>query len=227
MRRNESLTDLSTKPEGYYTQARPEMLTFVPKDAKRILDVGCSEGRFGLQLKEMLNAEVWGVEMVQTAAEIARPRLDRILVGDVMQQLQHLPAAYFDCITFNDVIEHIVDPYKMLLAMKEKLSSRGVIVTSIPNVRYFRNLFNVVVRGNWRYEEHGILDNTHLRFFTKKSIKEMFESLGYTVVQLKGINATPSWKVTLFNVTTFGLFSDTRYLQFCCVAAPTRGSNSD
>jgi 2-polyprenyl-3-methyl-5-hydroxy-6-metoxy-1,4-benzoquinol methylase len=217
---NASIADLSSKPEGYYAQARPEMLPFIPKDAKRILDVGCSEGRFGLQLKEMLGAEVWGVEMMEAVAGIARQSLDRVLVGDIMQQLAHLPDDYFDCVTLNDVIEHIVDPYRMLLAMKQKLSPRGVVVASIPNIRYFRNLFDLVIRGSWRYTEHGILDNTHLRFFTKKSIKETFESLGYRVIQLQGINATPSWKVRVFNILTLGFFSDTRFLQFCCVAKP-------
>jgi hypothetical protein len=108
--------------------------------------------------------------------------------------------------------------------MKEKLSPDGVIVASIPNVRYFRNLFDLVVRGTWDYEDFGILDKTHLRFFTKKSIKEMFESLGYRILRIHGINATPSWKVALFNLATLGAFSDTQYLQFCCVAVPTRSS---
>jgi len=219
---NKSIADLSTKPEDYFSQTRAEVLPFVPKDAKRILDVGCGEGRFASKLKELLRAEVWGIEYVPTAAEVARQHLDRVLVGDVTQQLEQLPNRYFDCVTFTDVLEHLVDPYQVLLAMKEKLSADGVIVASIPNVRYFRNLFDLVVRGTWQYEDFGILDKTHLRFFTKKSIEEMLESLGYRVLRIHGINATPSWKVALFNLATLGAFSDTQYLQFCCVAAPTR-----
>jgi 2-polyprenyl-3-methyl-5-hydroxy-6-metoxy-1,4-benzoquinol methylase len=222
---NGSIADLSTKPEWYYAQSRPEMVDFIPKGAKRILDVGCSEGKFALQLKETLGAEVWGIELSTSAAESAQRRLDRVLVGDIMEQLGQLPDQHFDCVIFNDVIEHLVDPYQVLLAIKQKLSSRGVIVTSIPNVRYFRNLFNLVVRGDWRYEDFGTLDKTHLRFFTKKSIRSMFESLGYRIIQLKGINATPSWKVAFFNLATLGAFSDTRYLQFCCIAEPLRDSN--
>jgi 2-polyprenyl-3-methyl-5-hydroxy-6-metoxy-1,4-benzoquinol methylase len=221
-----AIADLSTKPDKYFSQTRSEILPFVPKDAQRILDVGCGEGRFASKLKELLGAEVWGIEYVPAAAEVARRSLDRVLVGDVMQQLEQLPDRYFDCITFTDVLEHLVDPYRVLVAMKQKLSPRGVIVASIPNVRFFRTLFNLVVRGQWRYEEAGILDKTHLRFFTKKSISEMFDSLGYSVVELKGINATPSWKVALFNFATLGLFSDTRYLQFCCVAEPAQVSNN-
>jgi 2-polyprenyl-3-methyl-5-hydroxy-6-metoxy-1,4-benzoquinol methylase len=223
---NKSIADLSTKPEDYFSQTRAEVLPFVPKGAKRILDVGCGEGRFASKLKELLRAEVWGIEYVPTAAEVARQHLDRVLVGDVAQQLEQLPNRYFDCVTFTDVLEHLVDPYQVLLAMKEKLSPDGVIVASIPNVRYFRNLFDLVVRGTWQYEDFGILDKTHLRFFTKKSIEEMLESLGYRILRIHGINATPSWKVALFNLATLGAFSDTQYLQFCCVAAPTRSSKT-
>jgi hypothetical protein len=93
-------------------------------------------------------------------------------------------------------------------------------VSSIPNIRYFRNLFDIVIRGEFRYQEGGILDKTHLRFFTKKSIIEMFESLGYRIRQLEGINATPSWRVGLFNLATFGYFNDMKYVQFGVVAEP-------
>ena len=217
---NRSLVDLSTKPELYFSQSRPEMLPFIPKTAKRILDVGCGEAMFSAQLKEMLEAEVWGIEMVEAVAERARQRLDRVLCGDVLQQLSLIPDGYFDCVIFNDVIEHLIDPYKVLLAIKQKLAPGGVAVCSIPNIRYFRNLFDIVIRGEFRYQEGGILDKTHLRFFTRKSIIEMFESLGYRILRLEGINATPSWRVGLFDLATFGYFSDTRYVQFAVVAEP-------
>jgi 2-polyprenyl-3-methyl-5-hydroxy-6-metoxy-1,4-benzoquinol methylase len=217
---NRSLVDLSTKPDQYFAQSRPEMARFVPATAKRILDVGCGEGSFSSRLKEKLGAEVWGIELVPTIADVARARLDRVLCGDVMQQLEQVPDHYFDCAIFNDVIEHLVDPYRMLVAMKQKLARGGVVVCSIPNIRYFRNLFDIVICGQFRYQEGGILDKTHLRFFTKKSIIEMFESLGYRILRFEGINATPSWRVGLFNIATFGFFNDTRFVQFGVVAEP-------
>jgi 2-polyprenyl-3-methyl-5-hydroxy-6-metoxy-1,4-benzoquinol methylase len=219
---NPSLTDLSTKPEQYFGWPRGEMVQFIPPNAKRILDVGCGEGIFGHSLKQTFEAEVWGSELVPAIAEMATHRLDRVVSGDIMQKLDELPDNYFDCITFNDVIEHLADPYAMLTAMKRKLSSNGVAVCSIPNVRNFRNLFELVIRGEWQYVEAGILDKTHLRFFTKKSIYETFRSLGYDVLRLEGINATRSLRVNLFNVLTLGFFNDTRFLQFACVARPLR-----
>lgn len=194
------------------------MLPFIPKTARRILDVGCGEGYFGRLVKEKTNAEVWGIELVPVAADVAQQKLDQVLCGDVLEQLERLRGQQFDCIIFNDVLEHLVDPYHVLLAIKRLFTVNGVVVCSIPNVRYFRNLFNLAVRGQWRYTEDGILDKTHLRFFTKKSIIEMFESLGYRIRVLEGINPTPSWKVALLNLVTFGFFADTRYLRFACVA---------
>jgi 2-polyprenyl-3-methyl-5-hydroxy-6-metoxy-1,4-benzoquinol methylase len=214
------LLDLSTKPDQYFSQLRPEMAAFVPQTAKRILDVGCGEGIFGNHLKETLGAEVWGVELIPSVADTARQRLDQVVCGDVLQRLEQLKDGYFDCAICNDVLEHLVDPYRVLLAIKQKLAPGGVVVCSIPNIRFFRYLFKLVMHGEWRYEEGGILDKTHLRFFTKKSIREMFESLGYRILRLEGINPTPSWRVALFDFATFRYFADTRYLQFACVAQP-------
>ncbi len=216
--KNESLTDLRTKPERYFSQTRSEMLPFVPRDARRILEVGCGEGTFARRLKEERDAEIWGVELVPAAAEAARLHLDRILCGDILEQIELLPASHFDCIIFNDVLEHLIDPYRVLLALKKPLTNDGVVVCSIPNIRYFRAFYNFVIRGDWHYEEQGTMDKTHLRFFTKKSIAEMFTSLGYDVLRLEGINPTPSWRVALLNLLTFNFFEDTKYLQFCCVA---------
>jgi 2-polyprenyl-3-methyl-5-hydroxy-6-metoxy-1,4-benzoquinol methylase len=223
---NRSLIDFSTKEDLYFSQPRPEMMQYIPAVAKRILDVGCGEGVFGAQLKQRNQAEVWGIELEPAIAERAAKRLDKVLCGDVSQQLQSLPEEYFECAIFNDVLEHLADPYSVLRTIRQKLAPGGVIVCSIPNVRFFRNLFNLVVRGQWRYEEAGIMDKTHLRFFTKKSIREMFDSLNYHILKLEGINATPSWRVRLLMLGTFGLVNDTQYLQFACVAQPSLTTTS-
>lgn len=218
--KNESLTDLQTKPATYFSLVRPEILPFVPVTARRILEIGCGEGGFARQLKEERGTEVWGVELIPAAAEIARRHFDHVLCGDILEQISKLPRSHFDCVIFNDVLEHLVDPYRVLRELKPVFAPDAVIVCSIPNIRYFRSFFNFVIRGEWHYEEEGIMDKTHLRFFTKKSIAEMFTSVGYHVLRLEGINATPSWRVGLLNLATFGFFEDTKYLQFCCVARP-------
>lgn len=217
---NQTLENLQVKPDDYFIQTRPEMLEYIPESAERILEAGCASGLFGAQLKRRPNVEVWGIEYDSVSAESARNRLDMVFAGDILGLTDHLPNAYFDCVIFNDVLEHLVDPYAVLLKVKSKLAKDGLIVCSIPNIRFFYTLRNFIVSKQWKYEDAGIMDKTHLRFFTKRSIEDMFDSLGYRIVELKGINGINSWKFSLLNALSMGYLSDTRYLQFACVVTP-------
>lgn len=208
------------KPSEYFRHGRREMLDFLPSVAATALDVGCGEGVFGGQVKQRLQAEVWGIERDRASADAARKRIDRVLCGDLVLLLDDLPDAYFDCIIFNDVLEHLADPFAVLAKVKGKVSRRGVIVCSIPNVRYFYTLKGLLVDKQWKYEDHGVLDRTHLRFFTMRSVRDMFLSLGYEVLTLRGINPMVSWKFHLLNLLSCGNLSDARYVQIACVARP-------
>jgi 2-polyprenyl-3-methyl-5-hydroxy-6-metoxy-1,4-benzoquinol methylase len=203
----------------YHQKARREMLDFVPREARRILDVGCSEGLFGALLKER-GAVVWGVEPVAEVARRAETRLDKVLATGIEAALSELPAGGFDCVVFNDVLEHLVDPYAVLRAAARLLSPAGTIVCSIPNVRYFTNLWNLVAHKQWRYEDFGVLDRTHLRFFTERSIVDMFRELDFELVRMQGINGLTSWKFVALTKLSFGLLSDVFHFQFACVARP-------
>lgn len=212
--------DLEKKIFHYYNSPRNEMIKYAPSKAKRFLDVGCGEGIFGNLLKQKFNAEIWGIEINDRSAEIARKKIDKVLKGDIVKLLNDIPKSYFDCIYFNDVLEHIVNPFYVLKNIKNNLRKDGVIVCSIPNVRYFFNLYNLLIKKQWVYEDEGILDKTHLRFFTKKSILNMFKDLGYTVLEIEGIRPIISWEFDLLNCLFLGYFSDTRYLQYACIAKP-------
>lgn len=204
----------------YYAQSRPEMLPFVPANARYVLDIGCGEGYFASAVKRKTGAEIWGVEMIGQAADAAVPRLDTVLQGTFESVYETLPESYFDCVFFNDVLEHMVDPWDALQKTKRLLRPAGVMVCSLPNVRYFHNLVELLWEKDWRYQTAGILDKTHLRFFTLKSIKQMFKELDFEIVSIKGINQTDSLKFKLANALTFGFINDTRYLQFACVVRP-------
>jgi 2-polyprenyl-3-methyl-5-hydroxy-6-metoxy-1,4-benzoquinol methylase len=217
---NQTLENLQVKPDDYFIQTRPEMLEYIPESAERILEAGCASGLFGAQLKRRPNVEVWGIEYDSVSAESARERLDMVFAGDILELTDHLPNAYFDCVIFNDVLEHLVDPFAVLLKVKSKLAKDGMIVCSIPNIRFFYAFRNFIVNKQWKYEDAGIMDKTHLRFFTKRSIEDMFDSLGYRILALKGINGINSWKFSLLNALSMGYLSDTRYLQFACVVTP-------
>jgi 2-polyprenyl-3-methyl-5-hydroxy-6-metoxy-1,4-benzoquinol methylase len=211
--------------DAYVELERSEMLSFVPEGASRILDVGCAMGRFGQQLKIDRSAEVWGVEINEHAASTAAKRLDRVFCAPFDASVD-LPRNYFDCITFNDVLEHFSDPYTALIHAKDLLSDGGKIVASIPNVRYFDNIWKLLIDQDWQYMDQGILDRTHLRFFTKKSIVNTFEGLGYRIEYIQGIglleNVHPHRvrKYKWLNRLLLNKIADMRYLQFAVVASP-------
>ncbi len=202
----------------YYSHVRPEMSEFVLKDAKKILDIGCGEGQFSMQFRD--RAETWGVEMNPDIAKEAQKHLFKVFAGDISSNLNNLPNNYFDCIVFNDVLEHMTDPYSLLKEIKSKLSPTGVIVCSIPNIRHISIIKKYLIKGQWKYEDFGIMDRTHFRFFTYKSIIEMFTDSGYDMLKIKGINASSWWKSLPINILTLGFFWDTRYIQFACMAKP-------
>jgi 2-polyprenyl-3-methyl-5-hydroxy-6-metoxy-1,4-benzoquinol methylase len=116
------------KPNLYYQRQRREIEPFIPINARRILDVGCGQGFFGEMLKSTREIEVWGIELDSVSAKEAIRRLDTVLIGDVEKNLNSLSDGYFDCIVFNDVIEHLVDPWNILRLIKPKLCSSGIIV---------------------------------------------------------------------------------------------------
>lgn len=207
------------KPQGYYDNFREEMLKYLPDTAKKILDIGCGNGAFASVVKQKNEAEVWGIELMEEEANIAVQVLDKVFVGVCEKYIDGLPEHYFDAIYMNDVLEHLVDPYTVLETLKSKLAPNGVVISSIPNVRFFRTFSKVLFEKDWKYEGHGIMDKTHLRFFTGKSIKRMYEDLGYSVLIHEGINVTRSIKPILFNV--FFLFSqmDIRNVQYATVAS--------
>jgi 2-polyprenyl-3-methyl-5-hydroxy-6-metoxy-1,4-benzoquinol methylase len=220
MTKLEHLKDQSIKTDGYYIQTRHEMLKYIPQNAGKILDVGCGEGQFGFQLKQLLNAEVWGMELDEKSAKVAESRIDKVLIGDLTLKIDSLPNDYFDCIIFNDILEHLVDPYNTLLNIKQKLNTNGVVVSSIPNVRYISNLKKLLFDKDWKYEDEGILDKTHLRFFTKKSIIDMFELLGFDIIQMEGINPSKSKNLKLANFLLMGNLEDAKYLQYASITKP-------
>jgi SAM-dependent methyltransferase len=212
--------DLLAKPETYFSGDRPEMIQYVPEGAKRILEIGCGEGNFGVYFKEKQGAEVWGIEYDAAHAQVARTKLDRVFAGDVVSFLSELPPRYFDAIVCNDVLEHLTDPYTVLLQLKSKLTANGRLISSLPNIRFFRTFFDFVFHKNWEYTDNGIMDKTHYRFFTIKSIPAMYERLGYEVLVHTGINPSKSIRPVLFNWLLLGRFSDIRFLQFATVVRP-------
>jgi 2-polyprenyl-3-methyl-5-hydroxy-6-metoxy-1,4-benzoquinol methylase len=195
------------------------MLRRVPATAAVVLDVGCGAGAFGAGLKREWQSQgrpltVWGLELDPVAGARAADVLDRVLIGDAAALLPGLPEAGFDAVILNDILEHLVEPAELLARLRPLLRPGGHVVCSLPNVRHFPNVVNLVVHGSWRYTDEGILDRTHLRFFTRSSMIALLTDCGYVVESVEGINPTGSLKFKLLNLLTLGNWADMRYLQF-------------
>jgi 2-polyprenyl-3-methyl-5-hydroxy-6-metoxy-1,4-benzoquinol methylase len=201
------------------------MLPLLPEGTRRVLELGCGEGGFGALVKKARGAECWAIEFQPEVAARAEGRLDRVLVGDADQCIPQLPDGYFDAIVANDVLEHLPYPWVTLEKLKPKLSPQGVVVTSIPNIRHMAALATILFLRDFPQCDQGIFDRTHLRFFTKKSIKRMFDQAGYDLLSIEGRNRPHPLALPftiLITILSLGLLSDTWYFQYACVASPRR-----
>jgi SAM-dependent methyltransferase len=170
-----------SRPTAYNDQDRPEVAALVPAQCQRILEIGCGTGQLGRLLKAR-GHHVTGIELVPEAAAEARGWLDEVVTADVEAGLP-FAAETFDCIVCADVLEHLVDPWRVLREAVELLCPDGCVVASVPNVQNFNVLWRLA-RGRWDYRERGILDRGHLRFFTLATIRGLFAEAGLRVTHV-------------------------------------------
>jgi len=170
------------KGDYYFSDAREELVELVNRTGLTVLEVGCGNGATGKRLLETGKAKwVTGVELVPEQGAIARSVLNEVYVGNINDIALDWQPRQFDCFVFGDVIEHFADPWSLLRRLRPFLAEDGIVVTSIPNVRHWPVVWDLVVRGDWRYQKDGVMDITHLRFFTRKSIYRFFAETGYAV----------------------------------------------
>ena len=169
-----------------YVGPRRDVMKLVPEGVKRVLDVGCSNGTLGQALKQRDGAHVTGIELDEAMGVEARRRLDAVHVASVDDDalFEALGDRTFDCVIFADLLEHLVDPWTTLGRFVERLEPDGVVVASLPNIRHFTTIRTLLFQGYWPYRDRGIHDRTHMRFFTLRNIRELFESAGLTIRQV-------------------------------------------
>jgi len=163
-------------------------------NGKMILDVGCATGYLAKELKRK-DCNIAGIEIDQDAADIAAQHCDKVIVADV-EQIEELPfpEGYFDAIIFSDVLEHLIRPDLVLINLKRHLKPDGFVIASIPNIA--RLEFRVrLLFGKFDYEESGILSKGHLRFFTLKTTKKLFEATGYEITNIDYTGLASRFKV--------------------------------
>ena len=160
-----------------------ELLNLIPINAKKIIEIGCSSGALAREYKKInANCEYIGIEIMTDYGDLAQRYCDRVIIGDV----ESFPATFFsdnsdvDCWIFADVLEHLKDPWEILRKISSVLGGDGSVVACIPNIQHW-SIQSLISTGDFRYQDIGILDRTHIRWFTRKTIIEMFEQTGFSI----------------------------------------------
>lgn len=204
------------KDQNYYHGIRWDLINFVSKGNNRILDIGCGDGNTGKSLKDQGKAvEVVGIEKVSEIAQIAETKIDKVICANVETIELPFSEGYFEYIIMGDMIEHLYDPWLLIRKLRPYLKKEGYILASIPNIRNWRIIKDLVLKGEWNYSSKGLLDDTHLRFFTKKSILKLFSSKDFLVHRIiPRFKLEARSKANLVNKLTLALFEDFVTVQY-------------
>jgi SAM-dependent methyltransferase len=203
------------KQTDYFGNIRREILPLLPARSARVLELGCGRGDTLAYLKREGRCE-WagGVELFPEAAAVARDRLDWLLEGDVERLELDLEAGSLDVVLCLDVLEHLVDPWRMLRRLTALLRPGGAIVASIPNVRHARVVIPLLFGGSFQYANQGLLDRTHLRFFTRRSAIELLECGGLRVDAVQETGFERGTRARLLDALTLSAFRPLLTLQY-------------
>lgn len=175
----------------YHNFLNPELADLFAHPPGVMLDIGCAAGLFGeLVKKRYPGAKVVGVELNRAAAEAARTRLDYVFdrrIEEVdLAEAGILPGSV-DTVIIADVLEHMYDPWQVMLRLKRELTPDAQVIASIPNTRNLGLTLGLLDGGQWRYAERGLLDITHIRFFTLAGIHEFFRETGYRIEHVASV----------------------------------------
>lgn len=169
----------------YHNFLNPQLAELFAHPPRQMLDVGCAAGLFGALVKTRYpGARVIGVELNKAAADAARSRLDYVFedkVEDIDLADAGVAPHSIDTVILADVLEHMYDPWRVMVGLKEHLTPDAQIIASIPNTRHLGLVLDLIDRGWWNYTERGLLDITHIRFFTLAQIHQFFAETGYKV----------------------------------------------
>jgi 2-polyprenyl-3-methyl-5-hydroxy-6-metoxy-1,4-benzoquinol methylase len=203
------------KDSDYYTMFKWWMLPHIQDGPNVILDLGCASGIMGRKLLEAGKArEMVGAEIFPAAAAEAEKTYRKVYVGDV-EEMELDYKNYFDYVICGDVLEHLKDPYKVMQRIYKWLKPGGKLLVCLPNVRNYHVVRDLVFHGRWEYVAAGVMDKTHLRFFTLSSCRSMVEEAGFKVCHEQTIVEGP--KKGFFNRVTFGRFDEFLAAQIFCV----------
>lgn len=215
-----------TQYDSYLDDPRDNFAHLLPAAAGSVADIGCGPGGFGRTLRHQYpEARIVGVEAVASQAGHARVDhgYDEVIDGYYPEALADRPEK-FDLICFIDVLEHIIDPWAVVEGLHRHLNPGGIVFAAIPNVQLASNITDLL-QGRWEYTDTGLLDRTHVRFFTRATAVSLFTEHGYAVDACDGANPMANYgpppKRALRSLI-MRVAPDSRYLHFVIQARSLR-----
>jgi 2-polyprenyl-3-methyl-5-hydroxy-6-metoxy-1,4-benzoquinol methylase len=203
------------KPAEYFGAARADFVARLP-DAPQasVLELGCGAGATGaLALAQGKCGRYVGIELDARAASLARTCLTEVIAGNIEQMTLPLSPQSFDALIMSEVLEHLVDPWATLRELALLLKPGARVMASVPNISHHRVIAELI-RGRFELADSGVMDRTHLRWFTPESFVALFAQAGI-VVDEWGPVGTPSRKYRLFNALTGGALRHLVTRQIC------------
>lgn len=163
----------------------PDILRIMPGSLKRVVEVGCSSGALAKAYTRINpDCKYTGIEIDPAYAEISREYCSEVICGNVesLDDENFLKLFPSDCWIFGDVLEHLYDPWALLRRIRLKLENGAQIIACVPNAQHW-SIQARLNSGLFRYEDQGLMDRTHIRWFTRITLIELFESTGYKIIE--------------------------------------------
>lgn len=202
----------------YYSGTRLDLLELIPSEKRNgvLLEIGAASGNTLVYAKSNDYAkEVYGIELCLIDDSNQRNKdIKQFVIGDIENIEFPFFDVKFDVIIIGDVLEHLIDPEKVLKNLSKNLAHEGIIIASIPNIRHYSVLKSLILDARFTYQDSGILDKTHLRFFCKINMIELFQSANYKILVIKSGIENDRKKIRFFNKLTFGYFEDFLTVQY-------------
>jgi 2-polyprenyl-3-methyl-5-hydroxy-6-metoxy-1,4-benzoquinol methylase len=171
-----------------YANPRPEVTALVPSWATRVLDVGCSVGIMGASLRDR-GHKVTGIEYNAELAAGARGRLECVIEADVETLARDGVdvGGPFECVCFADVLEHLRNPWAVIKWAESLLIDGGIVIVSVPNISRLETFWHVFVKRRWPYLPFGVFDRTHLRWFARRNLPELFQGTSLQITEVRRV----------------------------------------
>lgn len=216
----------SLKEKEYFSNVRMDIISLIPaRPDQKILEIGAGSGNTLLYIKEhQLASEVMGIELMKIhGSNQEHALIDKFQIANIEQDIIHAEQDYFDIIICADVLEHLIDPWSTIKKITPYLKKGGLLIVSLPNIREWKTLFKILVKGEFNYDPAGgIMDKTHLRFFCKQNIIDLVNNSNLTSVYIKPnflLKILPEGKKRRrINRLTLGIFENFLAVQYLVIS---------